>query len=713
MTLYAPINSFVENLRKLFKNRVKDGRKAYLGDGTGRCEVPDRLGYYYYRFELGGSPSIARSGNASFPVYEGSEVYIAIGYNDEPEIVGAVYQRLDQSGVDTRTFNQMHQQSKWVYLWQITIGQTIATATSTTNSLLVSVKKHLTYFNNTFSYFETGEEADKFDFTPYPTAADEHRYALVWRDAYGNVGEITASTAQSLFMPLDIGDVNEATAQRPPDGVPYKAFVLANNGNTLRQSITEIDLRQFLNVPQTWGFPNPVAYRERIHPDRQVLFAGSQVVTGSLEVLGSLVGIGDGGGGSSISTPVTIANGGTGQTSQTPAFDALAPTTTKGDLIVHNGTDNIRLARGADGSGLISDPDAASGVSWSQRPLLMQMRLGLGTDIAAGAVKGSGSSVVTLAPYAGDMLSLWDDATGFWRDYNGAPNGVGDIGIDLSPFQTGTRSNGFPEITALTDTSVLIVGMLAVGAGIPGSTTILSIDSSTQITLSANATSSGTASISFDVPASTMFDIFAYQSTGDVKLELVYWTNDTTRAVAIDQTTTRTIIKDGVPTHRYLGTGYTSVAGSINGWHSMSNNRLGHLWSLYYRVPIMLHLIDSTDSWPYTSSTIRQARADATNQFDVIAGLDEVSPIHVNLTAGANTVGAVVGVGVDSTTTFDSNNIGKFLIANGLITTHYVGYVPLGRHIYSWNEKGIAGNSFLGDSGGANLQSGMVGTTEG
>lgn len=41
-----------------------------------------------------------------------------------------------------------------------------------------------------------------------------------------------------------------------------------------------------------------------------------------------------------------IANGGTGQTTQTAAFDALAPTTTAGDLIYHNGTDNVRLAAG-------------------------------------------------------------------------------------------------------------------------------------------------------------------------------------------------------------------------------------------------------------------------------------------------------------------------------------------------------------------------------
>lgn len=43
---------------------------------------------------------------------------------------------------------------------------------------------------------------------------------------------------------------------------------------------------------------------------------------------------------------LAIANGGTGQTTATNAFDALAPTTTAGDIIYHNGTDNVRLAAG-------------------------------------------------------------------------------------------------------------------------------------------------------------------------------------------------------------------------------------------------------------------------------------------------------------------------------------------------------------------------------
>lgn len=51
-------------------------------------------------------------------------------------------------------------------------------------------------------------------------------------------------------------------------------------------------------------------------------------------------------GGTKITGTTAIANGGTGQTAQTPAFDALAPTTTEGDIIYHNGTDNVRLAKG-------------------------------------------------------------------------------------------------------------------------------------------------------------------------------------------------------------------------------------------------------------------------------------------------------------------------------------------------------------------------------
>lgn len=65
-------------------------------------------------------------------------------------------------------------------------------------------------------------------------------------------------------------------------------------------------------------------------------------------------------------TGLPIAGGGTGQTTAVAAFDALAPTTTKGDLIAHNGTDNIRLPVGAtNGHVLTVDSAEASGIKWA------------------------------------------------------------------------------------------------------------------------------------------------------------------------------------------------------------------------------------------------------------------------------------------------------------------------------------------------------------
>lgn len=59
-----------------------------------------------------------------------------------------------------------------------------------------------------------------------------------------------------------------------------------------------------------------------------------------------------------------IPLGGTGQTTKTNAFDALAPTTTKGDLIGFNGTDNVRLPVGPNSMVLVADSASPAGVSW-------------------------------------------------------------------------------------------------------------------------------------------------------------------------------------------------------------------------------------------------------------------------------------------------------------------------------------------------------------
>ena len=113
----------------------------------------------------------------------------------------------------------------------------------------------------------------------------------------------------------------------------------------------------------------------------------------------------------SLTTQVTgtlpIANGGTGQTTQTAAFDALSPTTTNGDLVIRGSSNNKRLAVGADGYVLISDSSVADGsMRWGPSPgtppgMVAAFAL---TACPAGWVNGDGSAVSRGGIYA-DLFS--------------------------------------------------------------------------------------------------------------------------------------------------------------------------------------------------------------------------------------------------------------------------------------------------------------------
>ena len=111
---------------------------------------------------------------------------------------------------------------------------------------------------------------------------------------------------------------------------------------------------------------------------------------------------------------VAIAAGGTGQADKTSAFDALAPTTTKGDLIVNTGSDNVRLPVGTDTQVLIADSTEPYGVKWGSV-------VGVGTVTSVGisapamfTVSGSpvtGAGTLTLS-YSGTALPITSGGTG-------------------------------------------------------------------------------------------------------------------------------------------------------------------------------------------------------------------------------------------------------------------------------------------------------------
>lgn len=67
-------------------------------------------------------------------------------------------------------------------------------------------------------------------------------------------------------------------------------------------------------------------------------------------------------------TTIGIGYGGTGAASKADAFDALSPSTIKGDLLVRDATTNTRLPAGSDNQVLISDGAQAAGLRWTNLP---------------------------------------------------------------------------------------------------------------------------------------------------------------------------------------------------------------------------------------------------------------------------------------------------------------------------------------------------------
>ena len=116
--------------------------------------------------------------------------------------------------------------------------------------------------------------------------------------------------------------------------------------------------------------------------------------------------------------------------------------------------------------------------------------------IANGAGSGSWGAVSTLLSFTGMIADFATPVapTG-WLECDGSTisrTTYSDLFTANTIQGNGTRTSGSAIITSLSSTTHMRAGYYIGGTGIPNGTTISSVDSATQITMSANATSSGT-----------------------------------------------------------------------------------------------------------------------------------------------------------------------------------------------------------------------------
>lgn len=156
--------------------------------------------------------------------------------------------------------------------------------------------------------------------------------------ANGGTGQVTAAAAFSALSPLTTkGDILGFSTlnARVPVG-----------SNT---QVLTADSAQTLGVKWATPTTGTVTSIDVSGGTTGLTFTGGPITSsGTITMAGTLA----------------IANGGTGQTTANPAFNALAPTTTKGDLIAFS-TVNARLAVGSNTQVLTADSAQTLGVKWA------------------------------------------------------------------------------------------------------------------------------------------------------------------------------------------------------------------------------------------------------------------------------------------------------------------------------------------------------------
>ncbi len=163
-------------------------------------------------------------------------------------------------------------------------------------------------------------------------------------------------------------------------------------------------------------------------------------------------------------------------------------------------------------------------------------------------------------------------------------------------------------------------------------------------------------SISVPASATTVYDVFAYNSAGTVTLELTAWTNDTTRATSLAYQD-GVLVKSGTTTRRYLGS-FRTVASS----QTEDSTARRFLFNYYHRILRFAQGIIPTATWNYTTATIRSQNTNTTvgqGRIELLCGVSEdvcnIRSLATSSNANAGGASLRSGYGVDSTTAFSGS----------------------------------------------------------
>jgi hypothetical protein len=219
-----------------------------------------------------GAPYRVRAGVALIVPRGGRVVWIGPGLDKKLTVLGYDHDDLVAAGINPTSTQPNDPYREWIRLKQIQNFRALPLATGNTPSLKIQVRQ-LFYLTATGDMVRwNGTNADThIDVTDYVPALGFQCYIVLWLRTYNPNGlppiQVTYSDhIDSVDGVLSFDELQQCADAADADAIPIQAFRLADAQTTLKlDDTTDVDLRQFINMPQVYGFPNTVSRAYRIH----------------------------------------------------------------------------------------------------------------------------------------------------------------------------------------------------------------------------------------------------------------------------------------------------------------------------------------------------------------------------------------------------------------------------------------------------------------